>query len=182
MSKTALLVIDVQDSFLQRDYWTDTEFKPYAEKQTRLINHARANDWQVIYVLHNESEGVFSPESGFVRLMSFLEPKANEPTFNKHVHNALLESGLHEWLQAQGINKLVISGIRTEQCCETTTRVGSDMGYDVDYVLDATLTFPMKHPLTGEMVSVEAIKSHTALVLSGRFATIRMVDDYDQAA
>lgn len=182
MSKTALLVIDVQDSFLQRDYWTDTEFKLYAEKQTRLINHARANDWQVVYVLHNESEGVFSPESGFVRLMSFLEPKANEPTFNKHVHNALLESGLHEWLQVQGINKLVISGIRTEQCCETTTRVGSDMGYEVDYVLDATLTFPMKHPLTGEMVSAEAIKSHTALVLNGRFATIRMVDNYDQTA
>ena len=182
MNKTALLVIDVQDSFLQRDYWSESEFKPFAKNQSRLISHARSNDWQVVYVLHNESKGAFSPESGFVRLMSFLEPQANEPTFNKHVHNALLESGLHEWLQEQGITKLVISGIRTEQCCETTTRVGSDIGYEVEYVLDATLTFPMKHPLTGEMVSAEAIKSHTALVLSGRFATIRMVGDYDKTA
>lgn len=182
MSKTALLVIDVQDSFLQREYWSDNEFKPFAEKQSRLIAHARNNDWQVVYILHNESDGAFSPESGFVRLMSFLDPQANEPTFNKHVHNALTESGLHEWLQEQGIDKLVVSGIRTEQCCETTTRVASDIGYEVEYVLDATLTFPMQHPLTGETVSSEAIKSHTALVLSGRFATIRMVGDYDKAA
>lgn len=182
MSKTALLVIDVQDSFLQRDYWSDTDFKPFAEKQSRLINHARHNGWQVVYVLHNETEGVFSPASGFVRLMSFLAPHADEPTFNKHVHNALLDSGLHEWLQTQGITNLVISGIRTEQCCETTARVASDLGYQVEYVLDATLTFPMQHPLSGEIISTDAIKSHTALVLSGRFATIRMVGEYDQAA
>jgi len=179
MSNTALLVIDVQNSFLQRDYWSDEAFKPYAEKQSRLIQHARDKQWQVVYVLHNEAQGVFSPESGFVQLMSFLAPTEQEPTFNKHVHNALLDSGLHEWLQAQGIDTLVISGIRTEQCCETTTRVASDLGYQVEYVLDATLTFPMQHPLTGEMVSAQAIQSHTALVLSGRFATIRTVDDYD---
>ena len=166
----------------QRDYWDTSDFAPYAEKQTRLISHARNNDWQVVYILHNESDGVFSPESGFVRLMSFLEPQTNEPTFNKHVHNALLESGLHEWLQEHGINKLVISGIRTEQCCETTARVGSDIGYEVEYVLDATHSFPMEHPLTGEMVDLDTIKSHTALVLDGRFATVKMVGDYDQAS
>ena len=179
MSKTALLVIDVQNSFFQRDYWDDSEFQPYKARQTRLIELAREKGWQVIYVLHNEEQGAFAPESGFVRLMDFLQPQANEPTFNKHVHNALTESGLHEWLQEQGITKLVVSGIRTEQCCETTTRVGSDMGYEVDYVLDATLTFPMQHPLTGQIVSTEAIRSHTALVLSGRFATIRSVSDYE---
>ena len=182
MNNTALLVIDVQDSFTQRDYWDSTDFAPYAEKQTHLISHARNNDWQVVYVLHNEDEGVFSPESGFVRLMSFLDPQTNEPTFNKHVHNALLESGLHEWLQERDINKLVISGIRTEQCCETTARVGSDIGYEVEYVLDATHSFPMKHPLTSEMVDLDTIKSHTALVLDGRFATVKMVADYDQAS
>ncbi len=179
--KTALLVIDVQDSFPQREYWSPADFPAYASKQTRLIEHARNNGWQVVYVLHNETAGAFSPESGFVRLMSFIEPKENEPTFNKHVHNALTESGLNEWLQEQSIEKLVISGIRTEQCCETTTRIGSDMGYEVDYVLDATLTFPMENPITGETVSPDAIKAHTAMVLAGRFATIKNVADYEQA-
>jgi len=182
VNKTALLVIDVQDSFPQRDYWSPEDFPAYAENQTRLIKHARNQNWQVVYVLHNESEGAFSPQSGFVRLMSFLDPQENEPTFNKHVHNALTESGLNDWLQEKGIEKLVISGIRTEQCCETTTRVGSDLGYEVEYVLDATLTFPMQNPITGETVGTDAIKAHTAMVLTDRFATIRNVADYEQAA
>ncbi len=182
MNQTALLVIDVQHSFFHRDYWDEHEFPAYQEKQNHLIELARQRDWQVVYILHNEASGVFSPESGHVRLMDFLQPRADEPIFHKHVHNALTESGLHEWLQTKRITRLVISGIRTEQCCETTARVGSDLGYKVDYVLDATLTFPMKHPLSGEMVSPAAIRSHTALVLSGRFANIRSVSDYEQTA
>ncbi len=179
MTQTALLVIDVQDSFKQRPYWDEAIFTGYAERQSRLIERARQQGWPVVFVLHNEPEGVFSAESGFVRLMDFIERRSDEPLFNKHVHNALTESGLHEWLEQEGITKLVVSGIRTEQCCETTTRVASDLGYEVDFVLDATLTFPMQHPLTGETVSVEAIQSHTALVLADRFAAIRFVEDYE---
>ncbi|MEZ5536561.1 MAG: cysteine hydrolase family protein [Thiolinea sp.] len=182
MSKTALLVIDVQHSFFHRDYWVDGGFEEYQANQQRLVDIARERGWQVVYVLHNEQQGAFSPESGYVRLMDFLQPRPDEPTFNKHVHNALTESGLQAWLEEQGITKLVISGIRTEQCCETTTRVASDLGYEVDFVLDATHTFPMQHPLSGETVSAEKIRSRTALVLSGRFATIRSVSDYEQAA
>ena len=48
---------------------------------------------------------------------------------HKHVHNALTESGLDARLRERDINHLIVSGIRTEQCCETTTRVASDLGY-----------------------------------------------------
>ncbi|GGX89395.1 hydrolase [Litchfieldella qijiaojingensis] len=182
MSKTALLVIDVQESFKHRDYWDESEFADYAERQNRLIRQARQRGWPVVFILHNEAEGVFSPMSGYVRVMNFVERAADDPVFNKHVHNALTDSSLQDWLEKQGITRLVISGIRTEQCCETTTRVASDLGYDVDFVLDATLTFPMQHPLTGEIVPTSSIRSHTALVLNGRFARIRFVEDYESAA
>lgn len=181
MSKTALLVIDVQESFRHRDYWDDSEFDGYAGRQNRLIRGARERGWPVVFILHNEPDGVFSPESGYVRSMDFVDRREDDPVFDKRVHNALTESGLQAWLRERGIDRLVISGIRTEQCCETTTRVASDLGYEVDFVLDATLTFPMRHPLTGDVVSPEAIRSHTALVLSGRFARIRFVEDYESA-
>lgn len=178
MTDTALLVIDVQESFKHRDYWSDEVFTPYQNNQSKLINHARQQGWEVAFVLHNEKTGVFSPESGYVRLMDFLDQQADDQVFNKHVHNALLDSGLHEHLQAKGITKLVISGIRTEQCCETTTRVASDLGYEVEFVVDATLTFPMQDPFTGMQVSVEEIKQRTCLVLHKRFATIRRTEEY----
>ncbi len=64
-----------------------------------------------------------------------------------------------------------MSGIRTEQCCETTTRHASDLGWEVDYVTDATLTFDMAQP-DGTPLSAADIKARTATVLAGRFATI----------
>jgi nicotinamidase-related amidase len=78
---------------------------------------------------------------------------------------------LEQWLRRRGINELLITGIRTEQCCETTTRHASDLGFAVRYVSDATLTFPMQ-TRTGRAVSPAQIVEHTEMVLDGRFARI----------
>jgi nicotinamidase-related amidase len=102
---------------------------------------------------------------------------APDVRFDKHTHNAFSDTGLDLWLRRRGINHLIISGIRTEQCCETTTRVGADIGYTVDYVTEATLTFPMTHAGSGRTYSASEIKAHTELVLADRFARIVTVDE-----
>ena len=96
-------------------------------------------------------------------------------SFLKRRHSALVGTGLDVWLTEQGIGRLIISGIRTEQCCETTTRHASDLGWTIDYVTDATHTFDMLQP-DGSPLSVADIKSRTATVLSGRFATLCTVE------
>ena len=76
----------------------------------------------------------------------------------------------------------MISGIRTEQCCETTTRHASDLGWSVDYVTDATLTWGMVQP-DGQVLAAADIKTRTATVLQGRFATLCTVQQaLDRAA
>ena len=96
--------------------------------------------------------------------------------FHKRRHSALVGSGLDVWLVENGIRKVIVSGIRTEQCCETTTRHASDLGYEVDYVTEATLTFPMTHA-SGTVFNVDDIKKRSELVLSGRFARIATVEE-----
>jgi len=96
--------------------------------------------------------------------------------FHKEVHSAMFARApdgttLEEWLRRAGIAALVVSGIRTEQCCETTTRHASDLGFRVRYVTDATLTFPMQ-TRAGRTVSPAEIRERTELVLEGRFAEI----------
>lgn len=180
MVSTALLVIDVQRSFEHAPYWLDDELTDlWRGRQSQLIGQARQQGWLVVHVYHNEVGGPFDPANGQVTPMAFVDRQPRDPVFHKRVHNAMTDSGLHEWLQNEGIQRLLISGIRTEQCCETTTRVASDLGYEVDYVLDATLTFPMTHPTTRELVSREQIFSHTALVLADRFARITSVADHE---
>ena len=77
---------------------------------------------------------------------------------------------------ARGITRLIVSGIRTEQCCETTTRHASDLGYAVDYVTEATLTFAMTGR-DGRRWTPAEIAARTELVLDGRFARIVTVDE-----
>lgn len=175
MNKAALLVIDVQDSFLQRDYWDETALPPFRARLLALIAGARAAGVPVLYVLHEDGDGPFAAGSGLVRPMAWL-PANPDAIFIKHVHNAMLDSGLQPWLAERGIGKLLVSGIRTEQCCETTTRVASDLGFAVDFVSEATLTFAMRHPLSGKLFGADEIREKTELVLAGRFASIVTVE------
>jgi nicotinamidase-related amidase len=84
-------------------------------------------------------------------------------------------TGLGVWLHQHGITRLMVAGIRTEQCCETTTRHASDDGWTVDFVSDATLTFDMTTP-QGRRLSAAQIKERTETVLVGRFATLCSVE------
>lgn len=172
---TALLVIDAQESFRQRPYFREEEFLPYIARQQALIDGAKAAGIRVVQIFHVDPSGVFSEASGHVRTLA---PLTLEPDviFRKTRHSALVGSGLDVWLTERGIRRVIISGIRTEQCCETTTRHASDLGYSVDYVGEATLTFPMTDA-TGREWSAAEIRARTELVLANRFARITTVEE-----
>ncbi len=93
-----------------------------------------------------------------------------------HRHSALVDNGLPVWLTERGIRRLIVSGIRTEQCCETTTRHASDSGFEADFVSEATLTFAMT-AANGRVYSAAEIKARTELVLDERFARIVTVEE-----
>jgi nicotinamidase-related amidase len=171
---TALLVIDVQESFRHRPYWRDCDVPVFVERLQTLIDGAKAREIPVIQIFHLEESGPFSMQSGFLVPLQgvSITPDAS---FYKRSHSALVGSGLDVWLTQHRIGRVITSGIRTEQCCETTTRHASDLGYRVDYVLEATLTFPMTDRHGREWSPVE-IKARTDLVLDGRFARIVTVE------
>jgi nicotinamidase-related amidase len=171
---TALLVVDVQESFRHRPYWSDADVLSFLEHLQKLIGGAKCREIPVIQIFHVEESGPFSMASGYVVPLEGLSFRA-DAVFYKRSHSALVGSGLDVWLVQHGIHRLIVSGIRTEQCCETTTRHASDSGYRVDYVTDATLTFPMtdRH---GRTWSPAEIKARTELVLDKRFARVVTVE------
>lgn len=174
-AKTALIVIDAQESFRHRPYFRPEGIAAYLERQQALIDGASAAGLPVVQIFHVEDSGPFARDSGFVRTLEPLRI-APDAIFEKRRHSALVGSGLDVWLTRNGIHRLIISGIRTEQCCETTTRHASDMGYAVDYVGEATLTFPMTDA-SGREWSAAEIRARTELVLAGRFARIATVEE-----
>jgi nicotinamidase-related amidase len=174
-NRAALVIIDVQQSFAQMPFWTLEDVPAFQHALLRLEAGCRARGVPVVHIFHVGQGGPFTLESGFVKPLPWLVG-APDVRFDKHTHNAFTDTGLDLWLRRHGIGKLIISGIRTEQCCETTARVGSDIGYAVDYVTEATLTFPMTHAGSGRTYSAEEIKARTELVLADRFARIVDVD------
>jgi nicotinamidase-related amidase len=187
----ALLVIDVQESFRQQPVWPVTANPDIVEKVNRLVGHARAAGDRVIWVLHAEpgSGGLFDPALGHVGLIDGLSPADGEPMITKRSHNAFTTTNLQQLLTMEGIREVIICGIRTEQCCETTARVASDLGYGVEFVTEATTTNPVAHRDAPAGLSVEQlladprtlsaadILARTEYALAGRFATIRTVDE-----
>ena len=176
--KAALLVIDVQESFRKRPYWQPQDAGGFLANTQALIDNCRQERIPVIQVFHQEPgdpQNPFHPNSGFVRPMPELKLEADE-VFFKEVHSALYArttSGttLESWLRNHGIEEVLVTGIRTEQCCETTTRHASDAGFKVQFVGDATLTFPMQSRV-GRQFSAAEIRERTELVLDGRFARV----------
>ena len=177
--KQALLVIDVQESFRQRPYFRAEEAPAFLANVQSLIDRAPERGIAVVQVFHQEPgddrANPFTAASGFVRTMQGLALRS-DAVFHKQVHSAMFgtDAGgttLEQWLRARGIGELLVTGIRTEQCCETTTRHASDLGFGVRYVTDATLTFPMR-TRSGREVSAAEIRERTELVLDGRFARI----------
>jgi nicotinamidase-related amidase len=169
---TALLVIDIQDSFKYSPArWASRSTPKFEENVTELIGTFREAKAPIIFVLHNDSDPGFRVGDPEVRLMDFLDYRDGDPLITKNTRNAFTSTDLDARLKALNVRKVVISGMTTEQCCETTTRVAADLGYDVDFVTEATATFPI-----GEL-STDAIIERTEAVLNKRFARIAKVSD-----
>lgn len=173
--KAALIIIDVQQSFAQMPFWTQDDLPAFQSALLRLEAGCRARGVPVVHIFHVGQGGPFTLASGFVKPLPWLTG-ASDVRFDKHTHNAFTDTGLDLWLRRRGVGKLIITGMRTEQCCETTARVGSDIGYAVDFVTEATLTFPMTHAGSDRTYSAMEITVRTELVLADRFARIVDVD------
>ncbi len=173
--KSCLVLIDAQESFRHRPFFTERDLPAWLAAQNALIEACQRQGVPVVRVFHvagpKTAENPFALESGLVRPLDGLLPVEPAATFHKSRHSALVGTGLDVWLTQNGIGRLVICGIRTEQCCETTARHASDLGFQVDFVTEATLTFDMALE-DGTPLPAADIKARTATVLKDRFARI----------
>lgn len=174
--ESALLVIDAQDSFKARSSWERRNNLQFERNVGALIDAYRAAKLPVIYFLHTDTDPYFEPGSPHLKLMDFIDRRPEEPVILKNTRNCFTSTGLGAMLLDRGVRRLAITGIQTEQCCETTTRVAADLGYAVDFVSEGTMTFPIANlDRPGEELGTGAIIERTEYALRRRFARIATV-------
>jgi nicotinamidase-related amidase len=172
---TALVVIDMQQGFLD-PFWGPTTNHPQCEHNVaRLIEHWTAQGEPIVVVRHDSANphSPLHPGNPGNRLMDAVD--AVEPALfvAKTVNSAFYgEPDLEAWLREARISRIVVCGIQTNMCVETTARMGGNLGFDVVLALDATRTFDLTGP-DGVVIPADVLMSTTAANLhGGGFATV----------
>ena len=177
ISQSALLVIDAQDSFKVGPRWARRNNPAFEKNVSALVEAYRAAHLPVLFFLHTDSDEAFAKDSPSFKLMDFLRPRPDEPVMVKNTRNCFTSTTLQPYLIEKGVRRVSITGIQMEQCCETTARIAADLGYAVDFVTEATMTFPIPNwDKPGEELGVDAIRERTEYALRRRFARITTVN------
>jgi nicotinamidase-related amidase len=139
-----------------------------------LITQARAARVPVIYIQHCGSEGaVHQPGTPGWEIHPAIAPGEGELVVQKRHPDSFQDTTLQRELESRGIKKLIVTGIQTEYCVDTTCRRAYSLGYDVTLVKDAHSTWNTEH-----LTAPQIIAHHNA-VLGGWFATLKEASEIE---
>ena len=164
-SDTALLVIDVQNGMFAAD---DPVYQGAGLLETigDLLVKARTADVPVIYIQHDGGPGdALEPGGAGWPIHPAIAPAAGEPVIRKATPDSFHETTLQAELEARGIVKLIVTGIQTEMCVDTTCRRAASLGYQTTLVRDAHSTWDSR------TLSAPQIIAHHNDTLKGWFVT-----------
>ncbi len=177
LSRFALVVVDAQDGF-DEPWWGPRNNPACDHNIARLVEAWSSAERPLVYVQHDSADpdSPLHPDSPGHRLKSYLEA-APDLLVTKSVNSSFHGSpDLHAWLLDNKVEGIVVCGITTNHCCETTARVGGNLGHTVLFALDATHTFDRTGPY-GEVVTAEDLARVTATNLHGEFAQVVRTED-----
>lgn len=165
MKKTALLIIDVQAAMFS---YEDSLYRgdEVMENIQKLLETARKENLPIVFVQHTADEE-YRKGTPTWEICSQIIPLNTEFIVEKIKWDAFYKTDLYEVLQTQGIENLIIMGMQTEFCLDTTCRRAFSMGYKNILVEDAHTTFDSEH------LSGKQIVQHHNSVLGGRFVELK---------
>ena len=172
LDRLALVVVDAQQGF--DDPWWGRRNNDACDANIAALVRAWAGSGRpLVYVRHDSREpgSPLHPSSPGNRLKDYLEPEP-DLLVTKSVNSSFLGSpDLDAWLRERDLEGIVVCGITTNHCCETTARMGGNLGHRVLFALDATHTFDRAGP-DGDVVTADELVRVTAVNLHGEFAEV----------
>ncbi|MGP3753229.1 cysteine hydrolase family protein [Streptomyces sp. IBSNAI001] len=176
----ALVVVDVQEGFEEEAYWGPRD-NPDADRNiARLIDAWQESGRPVAFVRHDSPKPDSPLREGYAgnAFKAYVEERRGkgrgpELFLTKSVNSAFYGApDLDAWLREAGVRQIVVAGIQTNMCAETTARMGGNLGYEVFFPLDATYTFDAVGPW-GWKLSARELSRATAVTLhDGGFARV----------
>ncbi len=135
----ALLIIDVQQALCTGPYGA-FEAARVLQRINQVSKAARAAGAPVVLIQHSAPGGVLAQGSAGWQLAQGLDVEPSDVRLGKLATDSFHNTELHSLLQARGVTQLVVCGLQSEFCVDTTTRRAMALGYPVILVADGHST------------------------------------------
>lgn len=175
---TALIIIDVQN-----DYFPDGKCELYHPNQAlneikRLLDYFRNLNRPIFFVQHiaDENASFFIPNTKGVKIHENITPLLSEIVIKKHYPNSFLKTTLLSQLQYRQTTELVVCGMMTHMCVDTTVRASKDLGYEVTLISNACATKELSW--NGTYIPAQTVQNVYLASLKDKFAHIMTCQEY----
>ncbi|MEU9595077.1 cysteine hydrolase family protein [Streptomyces sp. NPDC048193] len=186
----ALVVVDVQKGFEEIGFW-GTRNNPAADDNiAALVDVWQSTGRPVVFVRHDSVKPGSPLRTGYEGngFKEYVEQRRGkgggaELLVTKTVNSAFLGTpDLGAWLREREVSQVVLAGIQTNMCVETTARMGGNLGYDVLVAFDATYTFDLEGPFGWRQSADELARASAVSLHGGGFARVVTTGDVVAAA
>ncbi|WP_077001037.1 cysteine hydrolase family protein [Variovorax sp. KK3] len=141
---TALLVIDVQQGLCEGEH-DAFESQEVIGRINQVSKKARAAGALVVFIQHESTTGYLEFETDAWQLARGLDMAPSDLRLRKTTPDSFHRTTLEQTLREHGVTELVICGMHTEFCVDTTTRRALALGFPVILVSDAHTTEGNRH-------------------------------------
>ena len=170
----ALILVDIQKAFLEKDYPGFKRNNPNAE----LISGNILKKWRelklpVIHVRHssiNPNSKLYKSKPGF-EFNDYVKPLNDEIVLTKKVNSAFIGTNLEKILIDNKISTLVIVGMTTNHCISTTVRMSGNLGFDTFLISDSTACYNTQG-IDGKTIDCDIIYQSALASLNEEFAKV----------
>jgi len=171
--KRALLIIDIQNDYFEGGTNPLTGSYEASEKARMLLEEFRINNLPVIHVQHlaaRPTASFFLPGTVGAEIHPNVKPLENEKVIIKHYPNSFHDTQLLGYLKDMDIKELVICGMMTHMCVDSTVRAAKDYGFTCIVIGDACATKDLE--INGEKVKSAEVQKAFLSALAYFYSTV----------
>ena len=176
---TALLIVDVQ-----KDYFPGGKMQldgsiEASERIKKVLESFRKRKRTIIHIQHiatSKSATFFLPDTKGIEFHDNVIPQEDETIIQKHYPNSFRNTGLEKHCKDKGIDSLVIVGMMTHMCIDTTTRAAYDLGYRCTVLEDCCATKSLN--FKNRVVDSKDVQTAYLAAIDGTFARVISSEEY----
>ncbi|MBU8911726.1 MAG: cysteine hydrolase [Desulfobacterales bacterium] len=170
--KKALIVIDLQNDYFVGGNMELVNIDTTLKKANKLIQYARKQRYKIFIIQHFAKEGAsfFAPKTEGVEINKDLDIQSGT-IISKNYPNSFRETKLHEELQANNIDSIIVCGAMSHMCIDTTVRAGFDLGYKIELVNDACATKDLQ--FKDEIIKAKDVHNSFMSALGSAFCEVK---------